>query len=80
MEHFIETALLTHGLQSVTNEEIRDIWRDNKNNIVWIAKGEIIIAGKHMEKMNENQLVAFRRENGGFIFQSYHLFQTLNAI
>ena len=55
MEHFIETALLTHGLQSVTNEEIRDIWRDNKNNIVWIAKGEIIIG-------NVEQYLDFRAE------------------
>lgn len=44
------------------------------------TKGEIIIAGKHMEKLNENQLVAFRRENVGFIFQSYNLLQTLNAV
>ncbi|MEW4414261.1 ABC transporter ATP-binding protein [Clostridium sp. AN503] len=44
------------------------------------SKGEIVIAGKHMEKMNENQLVAFRRENVGFIFQSYNLLQTLNAV
>ncbi len=44
------------------------------------SKGEIVIAGKHMEKMNENQLVGFRRENVGFIFQSYNLLQTLNAI
>lgn len=44
------------------------------------TKGEIVIAGKHMEKMNENQLVAFRRENVGFIFQSYNLLQTLNAV
>lgn len=44
------------------------------------SKGEIVIAGKHMERMNENQLVAFRRENVGFIFQSYNLLQTLNAI
>lgn len=44
------------------------------------SKGEIIIDGKHMEKLNENQLVAFRRENVGFIFQSYNLLQTLNAI
>ncbi len=44
------------------------------------SKGEIIIAGKHMEKMNENQLVGFRRENVGFIFQSYNLLQTLNAV
>lgn len=44
------------------------------------SKGEIVIAGKHIEKMNENQLVGFRRENVGFIFQSYNLLQTLNAI
>lgn len=44
------------------------------------SKGEIVIAGRHIEKMNENQLVAFRRENVGFIFQSYNLLQTLNAV
>lgn len=44
------------------------------------TKGEIIIAGKHMERMNEKQLVAFRRENVGFIFQSYNLLTTLNAV
>ena len=44
------------------------------------TKGEIIIAGKHMERMDENQLVQFRRENVGFIFQSYNLLKTLNAI
>lgn len=44
------------------------------------SKGEIVIAGKHMEKMNENQLVSFRRQNVGFIFQSYNLIQTLNAM
>lgn len=44
------------------------------------TKGEIVIAGKHIEKMSENQLVRFRRENVGFIFQSYNLLQTLNAV
>ena len=44
------------------------------------TKGEIIIAGKHMERMDENQLVQFRRENVGFIFQSYNLLNTMNAI
>ena len=33
-----------------------------------------------MERMNENQLVQFRRENVGFIFQSYNLLKTLNAV
>ena len=34
------------------------------------SKGEIVIAGKHIEKLNEKQLVTFRRERVWFIFQS----------
>ena len=30
--------------------------------------------------MNENQLVKFRREHVGFIFQSFNLLGTMNAI
>ncbi|MBQ6806710.1 MAG: ABC transporter ATP-binding protein [Lachnospiraceae bacterium] len=44
------------------------------------TKGEIIIAGEHMENKTENQLVAFRREHIGFIFQSFNLLGTMNAI
>lgn len=44
------------------------------------TKGEIVIAGKHIERLNEKQLVAFRRERVGFIFQSYNLIATMNAV
>lgn len=44
------------------------------------TKGEIIIAGEHIEKKRENQLVKFRREHIGFIFQSFNLMSTMNAI
>ncbi len=44
------------------------------------TKGEIVIAGEHMEQKSENQLVAFRREHIGFIFQSFNLMATMNAI
>lgn len=44
------------------------------------TKGEIVIASRHIERLNENQLVAFRRKHVGFIFQSYNLLQTLNAV
>lgn len=37
------------------------------------TKGEIVITGEHMETKNENQLVKFRREHIGFIFQSFNL-------
>lgn len=44
------------------------------------TKGEIIIAGEHMEKKSENELVAFRRKHIGFIFQSFNLLPTMNAV
>lgn len=44
------------------------------------TRGEIAIAGKHIEKLSEKELVAFRREKVGFIFQSYNLLNTMNAV
>lgn len=44
------------------------------------TKGEIVIAGEHMESKTENQLVAFRREHIGFIFQSFNLMASMDAI
>ena len=43
------------------------------------TRGEIVIAGSHIETMKEDELVRFRRENVGFIFQSFHLIGTMNA-
>ncbi len=44
------------------------------------TKGEVIISNQHIEKLNEEQLVKFRREHVGFIFQSFHLIATMNAV
>lgn len=44
------------------------------------TKGEVVISGKHIEKLTEDQLVSFRRDNVGFIFQSFHLLGTMNAL
>ncbi len=44
------------------------------------TKGKIAIRGQHIEKLNEKQLVTFRREHIGFIFQSFNLMSTMNAI
>ena len=44
------------------------------------SKGEIEIAGRHIEKLTEKQLVTFRRQRVGFIFQAYNLLNTMNAI
>ena len=44
------------------------------------TKGTIAIRGKHIESMTENQLVTFRREHVGFIFQSFNLMGTMTTL
>ena len=44
------------------------------------TKGAIVIGGQHIQNLKENELVAFRRNNVGFIFQSFHLMGTMNAV
>jgi len=44
------------------------------------TKGQIIIAGEHIEKKTESQLVMFRQAHVGFIFQSYNLMPNMTAI
>jgi len=44
------------------------------------TKGEVIIDNHHIEKMTESELVQFRRDNVGFIFQSFNLLGTMNAV
>ncbi|MCD8248602.1 MAG: ABC transporter ATP-binding protein [Lachnospiraceae bacterium] len=44
------------------------------------TKAEVIIAVEHLERMSENELVHFRREKVGFIFQSFNLLPTMNAV
>ena len=44
------------------------------------TKGTVVIGGQHIEKLSEDELVKFRRNHVGFIFQSFHLLGTLNAL
>ena len=44
------------------------------------TRGQVVIDGRHIEKLNENELVKFRRDNVGFVFQSFHLLGTMNAL
>ena len=44
------------------------------------TRGRIRIAGRQIEKMSENQLVNFRLNNVGFVFQSFNLFATHTAL
>lgn len=44
------------------------------------TRGQIIILGQHIERMNEDQLVDFRLKHVGFVFQSYNLFPSYDAL
>ncbi|MGZ3567449.1 MAG: ATP-binding cassette domain-containing protein, partial [Thermodesulfobacteriota bacterium] len=43
------------------------------------TKGHVILNGKEMNGASEDVLALFRRENVGFIFQSFNLIPTLSA-
>ena len=42
--------------------------------------GRIRVAGSRLESMSETDLVRYRRENVGFIFQSFNLIESLTAL
>jgi len=44
------------------------------------TEGQIVIAGQHIEKLNEGKLVLFRQKHVGFIFQSYNLLANMDAV
>ncbi|WP_454054135.1 ABC transporter ATP-binding protein [Clostridium sp. Marseille-Q7071] len=44
-----------------------------------VSKGEILIDGKDIVKMNDDKLTLFRRNHLGFIFQDYNLLDTLTV-
>lgn len=44
------------------------------------TRGSIVIAGEHLEKMSESQLVNFRLRHIGFIFQQFNLFPSMTAV
>ena len=45
-----------------------------------VSGGEIIIAGKHLERMTQGELILFRQKRVGFIFQSFNLMPYYTAL
>jgi len=43
-------------------------------------QGSVKVLDREISRMNTEQLATFRRDNLGFIFQSFNLFPTLNAL
>lgn len=44
------------------------------------TRGKVVIAGKLVSSMTEDELAVFRQNNLGFVFQSYNLLPTMTAV
>ena len=44
------------------------------------TSGDIIIDGKNLSKLDENDLTKYRRDDVGFVFQHYNLIPNLTAL
>lgn len=45
-----------------------------------VTKGKVIVAGKRIDKLKNKELIKYRREDIGFVFQFYNLVQNLTAV
>ena len=44
------------------------------------TSGKLVVDGKEVTKLNEKQLIKYRRDDIGFVFQFYNLIQNLTAL
>ena len=44
------------------------------------SSGKVIVDGKRIDKLNNKELIKYRREDIGFVFQFYNLVQNLTAL
>ena len=44
------------------------------------TEGDVVVAGKHINKLKEKELVKYRRNDVGFVFQFYNLVPNLTAL
>lgn len=45
MEHLVESALLTHGLRSVTDERLAAVWPVSSSCVAWVDGGHVTVGG-----------------------------------
>lgn len=45
-----------------------------------VTSGEIVIAGKRLDKMTQGELIVFRQKHVGFVFQSFNLMPYYTAL
>ncbi|HSV31717.1 MAG TPA: ABC transporter ATP-binding protein [Atribacteraceae bacterium] len=44
------------------------------------SQGDVLIDGKHVESLSDNELTMIRRKRIGFVFQQYYLNDSMNAL
>ncbi|MBY0431700.1 MAG: ATP-binding cassette domain-containing protein, partial [Rhodospirillales bacterium] len=44
------------------------------------SSGQVCIAGHDLERLSEDKLALFRRDNVGIVFQAFHLVPTMTAL
>ena len=42
-EYLVESALLAHGLKSISNKQLLSVWKSTVEHIAWVEKGKICI-------------------------------------
>lgn len=73
MKYLVETALLTHGLNSISNEELYYTWEDKSNKLVWIEKGQIKIGTlEEYLKIRNNTYNIFRADSSNLDYAVEH--------
>ena len=45
-----------------------------------LSEGQVIVDGKRIDKLSEKQLIDYRRNDIGFVFQFYNLIQNMTAL
>ncbi len=40
-KYLVETALMTHGVSTLSTKEILDVWKNDKSTFVWLDKGKV---------------------------------------
>lgn len=67
-EYFVESALLTHGIPSITEEDLKRVWPKDCKNIAWLDQGEVMIGGV-------DQFCEFRSRAGAYGRVNYQNFE-----
>ena len=63
----VESALLTHGLASLSNQTLLEQWPGELDNIAWVDAGRVVvdISGEDKKKLTVPDLLAlFSRASG----------------